>query len=40
MVIGIVVGVFGMVSKSVAKKLGELEIRGRIETIQTWALLK
>ena len=30
----------GKVPKNLVKKLGELEIRGRIETIQTTAVLK
>ena len=38
-VISIVVGVLGTVQKGI-KKMEELEIRGRIETIQTMALLK
>ena len=39
-VIPIVVGVLGMVPKSLENRLGELNIRGRIKTIQTTALLK
>ena len=39
-VIPIVVGTLGMVPKGQENRLGELEIRGRIETIQTPALLK
>ena len=40
LVIPIVVGSLGMVPKSLAKKMEELEIRGQIETIQTTALLR
>ena len=40
MVIPVVVGALGTVSKGVEKKLGELKIRGRIKTVQTTALLK
>ena len=39
-VIPVVVGDFGTVPKSLEKKLKELEIRWRIETIQTPALLQ
>ena len=40
MVIPIVVGLLGMVSKSLVRGLEELEIKGRGETIQTTALLR
>ena len=43
MVMPIIVGVFGMVLKILEKRLGKLEIRGRIgtiQTIQTTALLR
>ena len=39
-VIPIVVGALEMVPKSLGKRLEELEIRGRIETIQTTAQRK
>ena len=39
-VIPIVVGSLGTVSKNLEKRLNEREIRGRIETIKTTALLK
>ena len=39
-VIPIVVGTLGTVSKSLEDRLEELEISGRIETIQTTALLR
>ena len=39
-VIPIVVGALGTVPKGMEKRLGELEIRGRIEAIQTTAVLK
>ena len=39
-VIPIVVGTLGMVPKGLEKRLEEVEIRGRIEIIQTTALLK
>ena len=39
MVIPIVVGTLGMVPKGLELRLGELEMRGRIETIQPTALL-
>ena len=38
-VVPIVIGVLGTVPKSLEKNLGELEVRGRIETIQSTALL-
>ena len=39
-VIPIIVGAFGIFPKNLKRKLEELEIRGRIKTIQTTALLK
>ena len=39
-VIPIVVGALGMIHKSFEKRLDELEIRGRIETILITALLR
>ena len=39
-VIPIVIGAFGTVTKGLLKGLGELEVDGRVETIQTTALLK
>ena len=39
-VIPIVFGALGIVPKGLGKRLGELEIRGRIETILTTALLQ
>ena len=39
-VIPIVVGALGMIQKDLEKKLGKLEIRARIKTIQTKAVLK
>ena len=39
MVIPIIVGALGTVKKTSKKRLAELEIRGRIKTIQTTALL-
>ena len=38
-VVPIVIGAFGKVPKALENNLGELEIRGRIETLQTTALL-
>ena len=38
--IAIVVGALGTVLKGLEKRLEELEISGRIETIQTTALIK
>ena len=40
MVIPVVIGTLGMVLKDLEKELEELEIRGRIKTIQTTALLR
>ena len=39
-VIPIVIGVLGTVSKGLERGLEELEIEGRIETMQTTALLR
>ena len=39
-VVPIVIGALGTVPKGLEKSLSELEIKGRIETIQTTALLK
>ena len=39
-VVPIVIGALGTVPKGLEKSLSELEIKGRIETIQTIALLK
>ena len=39
-VMTIVAGVIGMVPKGLVKRLGELEIRGRTETIKTTAVLR
>ena len=39
-VIPIVIGVFGTVTKGLSKGLVDLEIRGRVETIQTTTLLR
>ena len=36
----IVIGSFGIVTKGLVHELEDLEIRGRVETIQTTALLK
>ena len=38
--ISIGVGMFGIVPKCLERRLGELEIRGRIKTIQTTGVLK
>ena len=38
-VVPIVIGALETIPKALEKNLGELEIRGRIETIQTTALL-
>ena len=34
------IGVFGIVTKGLLKGLEDLEVEGRVETIQTWALLR
>ena len=39
-IIPIVIGAFGTVTKGLLKGLEDLEIRGRVETIQTTALLR
>ena len=39
-IIPIVIGAFGTVTKGLLKSLEDLEIGGRVETIQTTALLK
>ena len=39
-IILIVIGAFGKVTKGLLKGLEDLEVRGRVETIQTTALLK
>ena len=39
-IIPIVIGAFGTVTKGLLKGLGDLEVGGRVETIQTTALLK
>ena len=39
-VIPIVIGAFGRVTKVLFKGLGDLEVGGRVETIQTTALLR
>ena len=40
MVISIVTGALGTITKRLIKKLEQLEIRGRVETIRTTALLR
>ena len=39
-IIPIVIGAFGTVTKGLLKGLGDLEVGGRVGTIQTTALLK
>ena len=39
-IVPIVIGAFGTVTKGLLKGLGDLEVGGRGETIQTTALLK
>ena len=39
-IISIVIGAFGTVTKGLLKGLEDLEVGGRVETIQTTALLK
>ena len=39
-IIPIVIGAFGTVTKGLLKGLGDLEVSGRVETIQTTALLR
>ena len=40
MVISIVIGAFGTVTKGILKRQGNLEFEGRVKTIQTTALLR
>ena len=37
-VIPIVIGALGTVTKGLLKVLGDMEIRGRVETVQAWKL--
>ena len=39
-IVPIVIGTFGTVTEGLLKGLGDLEVGGRVETIQTIALLK
>ena len=39
-IIPIVIGAFGTVTKGLLKGLGDLEVSGRVETIQTTTLLR
>ena len=39
-IVPIVIGAFGTVTKGLSKSLQDLEVGGRVETIQTTALLK
>ena len=39
-IIPIVIGAFGTVTKGLLKRLEKLEVGGRVETIQTTALLR
>ena len=39
-IVPVVIGAFGTVTKGLLKGLGDLEVGGRVETIQTTALLK
>ena len=39
-IVTIVIGAFGTGTKGLLKGLGDLEVSGRVETIQTTALLK
>ena len=39
-IVPIVIGAFGTVTKGLLKSLGDLEVGGRVETLQTTALLK
>ena len=39
-IIPIVIGAFGTVTKGLLKRLDDLEIRGRVETMQTTSLLR
>ena len=40
MIVPIVIGAFGRITKGLLKGLGDLEVRGRVETIQMTALLR
>ena len=40
MIVPIMIGAFGTVSKGILKRLEDLEVGGREETIQTTALLR
>ena len=40
MIVPIVIGAFGTITKGLLKGLEDLEVGGRVETIQTTALLK
>ena len=40
MIIPIVIGAFGTVSKGLLKGLEDLDVGGRVETVQTTALLR
>ena len=39
-IIPIIIGAFGTVTKGILKRLEDLEVGGRVETIQTTALLR
>ena len=39
-IVPIVIGAFGIVTKGLLKGLADVEVGGRVETIQTTALLK
>ena len=39
-ILPIVIGAFGTITKGLLKVMGNLEVGGRVETIQTTALLK
>ena len=39
-IIPIVIGTFGTVTKGLSKGLGDLEVRGRVDTFHTKALLR
>ena len=39
-IVPIMIGAFGTVTKGLLKRLEDLEVGGRVETIQTTALLK
>ena len=40
MIVPIVIGVFGTITKGLLKRLGDLEVGGRVETIQMTASLR